>query len=101
MFVLGNGLTTHLKKNIIFHPSSQAPGPGLGPGPGPRPAKKDEKSYIAAPLFAIFGRASGQILVKMRVLANKGNFTLVSFACHLHCQILFEMLEDQPPDEVA
>ena len=43
-----------------------------GPGPRPGPAKKDEKSEIAAPLFAIFGRASGQIFKKMRVLAPLG-----------------------------
>ena len=29
----------------------------------------------AAPLFAIFGRASGQILVKMRVLARQGHYS--------------------------
>ena len=74
----------------IFHPSSQAPGPDPGPGPRPRPAKKDEQSEIAAPLFAIFGRASGQIFKKMRVLAPLGLVTLVGknleieVPCKLH-----------------
>ena len=50
---------------------------GPGPGPGPGPAKKDEKSEITGPLFAIFGRASGQILEKIRVLAPLGLVTLI------------------------
>ena len=55
-------------------------GPGPRPGPGPRaraPAKKDGKYTLTAPLFAIFGRASGQILVKMRVLARQGHYSSV------------------------
>ena len=55
-------------------------GPGPRPGPGPRaqaraPAKKDGKYTLTGPLFAIFGRASGQILVKMRVLARQGHYS--------------------------
>ena len=37
-----NGSTTRLKKNNIFHPSSQAPGPGPGPAPGPGPGPCEE-----------------------------------------------------------
>ena len=55
----GHGLTTHLKKKNDF--SSFL----AGPGPRPGPAKKDEKSEITEPLFAIFGCASGQIFKKI------------------------------------
>ena len=37
------------------------------------------KFIEAGPLFAIFGRASGQILVKMRVLARQGHYPSCNF----------------------
>ena len=45
-------------------------------GPFPRYLAALAAKFIeAAPLFAIFGRASGQILIKMRVLARQGHYS--------------------------
>ena len=75
MFVLGNGSTTHLKKNrfsiLLRRPRAQAR--ARPPGPGPGPCEEGWKIYISGFLFAIFGRASGQIFKKNRVLARQGD----------------------------
>ena len=71
---LGNPFEKKTHFPSFFAGPGPRPGPGP-PGPGPGPCEEGWKIYINGALFAIFGRASGQILVKMRVLARQGHYS--------------------------